>query len=570
MFDIVIRNGTVIDGTGAPGRRADVAVRGGRIAAIDSCIDADARETIDATDRIVTPGFVDPHSHFDGQVTWDAELGPTSWHGVTTTVMGNCGVGFAPVRPGREAYLISLMEGVEDIPGTALHEGITWGWETFPEYLDVVGSLPRVIDVAASVPHGSLRFYVMGDRAISERTATVDDIETMGLLSREALDAGAVAITSNRLASHRALDGTPVPGTFADEAELRALAQALGGAGRGLLQITGQLAMGQELDHAFAELDMYARLSIESGRPVMYSLTEVNQQPDFWRRALEHTEKLNGKGANLIVQTHGRPTGLVVGWDTFNPFAGRPSYDAIAALGPAERLARLVDPAVRAAILAEGGDEPAGRMGLIAKLWHYVFPMLDGPTFEPTADESVAVRASAAGVGNEEMLYDLMVQAPLQLSLGGYRKHDLGSIHDIMTHPHAMLGLADGGAHCSIICDSSLPSFVLQHWVRDRTRGPRIALEQAVWMMTARTAEIYDLADRGVLAPGRRADVNVIDLDAMTLHLPEVLHDLPTGAKRVVQRADGYDVTICNGEVTFRDATATGARPGVLVRGPQR
>ncbi len=265
-----------------------------------------------------------------------------------------------------------------------------------------------------------------------------------------------------------------------------------------------------------------------------------------------------------------RPTGLVVVWDTFNPFAGRPSYDAIAALGPAERLARLVDPAVRAAILAEGGDEPAGRMGLIAKLWHYVFPMLDGPTFEPTADESVAARASAAGVGNEEMLYDLMVQAPLQLSLGGYRKHDLGSIHDIMTHPHAMLGLADGGAHCSIICDSSLPSFVLQHWVRDRTRGPRIALEQAVWMMTARTAEIYDLADRGVLAPGRRADVNVIDLDAMTLHLPEVLHDLPTGAKRVVQRADGYDVTICNGEVTFRDATATGARPGVLVRGPQR
>jgi N-acyl-D-aspartate/D-glutamate deacylase len=569
MFDIVIRNGTVVDGTGAPARRADVAVRDGRIAAVDATIDAEARETIDATGRIVTPGFVDPHSHFDGQVTWDAELGPTSWHGVTTTVMGNCGVGFAPVRPGSEPYLIQLMEGVEDIPGTALHEGITWGWESFPEYLDVVGSMRRVLDVGASMPHGSLRFYVMGERAIGDRVAGADDVAVMGRLAREAVEAGALAVSSNRLASHRALDGTPVPGTFADEAELRALALALRDAGSGLLQITGQLAMGHELEHAFAELDMYARLSTESGRPVLFTLTEVNQSPDFWRRALDHVEQLNGSGAQLIVQTHGRPTGLVIGWDTFNPFAGRPSHDALTGLPAAERLARLADPAVRAAILAEGGDVPSGRMVVVAKLWPYIFPMLDGPTFEPAAEESVAARAAAAGVSNEAMLYDCMLQAPLQMSLGGYRKHDLSSIHEIMTHPHAMLGLADGGAHCSIICDSSLPSFVLQHWVRDRTRGPRLGVEQAVRLLTSRPAEIYALSDRGVLAPGRRADVNVIDLDAVRLHLPEVLHDLPTGAKRVVQRADGYDATVCNGEVTFRNAVPTGARPGVLLRGPQ-
>jgi N-acyl-D-amino-acid deacylase len=569
MFDIVIRNGTVVDGTGAAARRADIAVRDGRIAAVDTAIDAEARETIDATGRIVTPGFVDPHSHFDGQVTWDPELGPTSWHGVTTTVMGNCGVGFAPVRPGSEPYLIQLMEGVEDIPGSALHDGITWGWESFPEYLDVVASMRRAIDVGASVPHGSLRFYVMGDRAIADRVAGADDIATMGRLACEALRAGALAVSSNRLASHRALDGTPVPGTFADEAELRALATALRDAGSGLLQITGQLAMGYELDHAFAELDMYARLSTESGRPVLFTLTEVNQSPDFWRRALEHVERLNGNGAQLIVQTHGRPTGLVIGWDTFNPFAGRPSHDALAGLPAAERLARLADPAVRAAILAEGGPAPSGRMVVVAKLWSYIFPMFDGPTFEPDASESVDARAKAAGISNEEMLYDCMLQAPLQMSLGGYRKHDLSSIHEIMTHPHAMLGLADGGAHCSIICDSSLPSFVLQHWVRDRSRGPKLGLEDAVRMLTSRPAEIYALSDRGVLAPGKRADVNVIDLERVRLHLPEVLHDLPTGAKRVVQRADGYDATVCNGEVTFRNAVPTGARPGVLLRGPQ-
>lgn len=570
MFDILVKNGTLVDGTGAPARRADVALRAGRVVAVDSAIDADAREVVDATGRIVTPGFVDPHSHFDGQVTWDPELGPTAWHGVTTTVMGNCGVGFAPVRPGTESYLIQLMEGVEDIPGTALYEGITWGWESFPEYLDVVASMRRSIDVGASMPHGSLRFYVMGERSVTQAVADAADIETMGRLALDALRAGALAVSTNRLASHRAKDGTPVPGTFADEHELRALAHALRDAGSGLLQVTGALAMGYELESAFDELDMYARLSLETGRPVLFSLTEVNQSPDFWRRALEHVEKCNGSGARLIVQTHGRPTGLVVGWDTFNPFAGRPTYDALAHLPVDERVEHLCEPATRAAILAESDHAGATRrMTVLTKLWAYVFPMIDGPTFEPTADESVAARAAVAGVDNETMLYDLMCGYPLQLSLGGYRKHDLSSIHDIMSHPDAMLGLADGGAHCSIICDSSMPSFLLEHWVRDRTRGPRIGLEAAVRMLTSRPAEVYGLGDRGVLAVGKRADLNVIDLDAMHLHLPEVCFDLPTGAKRVVQRADGYDLTVCAGEVTFRSGVATGARPGNLIRGPQ-
>ncbi len=570
MFDILVKNGMLVDGTGAPRRRADVAISNGRVAAIDTTIDAAAHETIDAAGRIVTPGFVDPHSHFDGQVTWDTELGPTAWHGVTTTVMGNCGVGFAPIRPGTEPYLIQLMEGVEDIPGTALYEGITWGWESFPEYLDVVGGLRRSIDVGASMPHGSLRFYVMGERSVTQQVAGADDIAMMGRLAREAIEAGALAVSTNRLASHRAKDGTPVPGTFADEHELRALAHALRDGGAGLLQVTGALAMGYDLDTAFDELDMYARLSVETGHPVLFSLTEVNQSPDFWRRALEHVEKLNGSGANLIVQTHGRPTGLVVGWETFNPFAGRATHDALTSLPIAERLERFREPATRRAILAEGFDPAAqSRMSLITKLWAYVFPMIDGPTFEPTFDESVAGRAAAAGVDNEAMLYDLMCEHPLQLSLGGYRKHDLSSIHDLMLHPDAMLGLADGGAHCSIICDSSMPTFLLQHWVRDRTRGPRIGLEAAVRMLTSRPAEVYGLGDRGVLAVGKRADLNVIDFDALDLHLPEVRYDLPTDAKRVVQLADGYDVTVCAGEVTFRSGRATGAHPGMLIRGPQ-
>ena len=570
MFDIVVRNGTLVDGTGTARRRADVALRDGLVVAIDETIDAEAHEIIDATGRIITPGFVDPHSHFDGQVTWDTELGPTAWHGVTTTVMGNCGVGFAPIRPGTEPYLIQLMEGVEDIPGTALYEGITWGWESFPEYLDVVDGLRRSIDVGASMPHGSLRFYVMGERSVTQQVAGADDIATMGRLAREAIEAGALAVSTNRLASHRAKDGTPVPGTFADELELRALALALRDGGAGLLQVTGALAMGYDLDTAFDELDMYARLSVECGHPVLFSLTEVNQSPDFWRRALDHVEKLNGSGANLIVQTHGRPTGLVVGWDTFNPFAGRSTYDALALLPIDARLDRLREPSTRQAILDEGFDPAArGRMSIVAKLWEYVFPMIDGPTFEPTFEESVAGLAAAAGIANEAMLYDLMCRCPLQLSLGGYRKHDLSSIHDLMLHPDAMLGLADGGAHCSIICDSSMPTFLLQHWVRDRTRGPRIGLEAAVRMLTSRPAEVYGLGDRGVLAVGKRADLNVIDLDALDLHLPEVRYDLPTDAKRVVQRADGYDVTVCAGEVTFRSGHATSARPGTLIRGPR-
>ena len=564
--DLVVRGGLVVDGSGAEPYAGDVAVADGRILAVgDLAPDLDPAATIDATGRLVTPGFVDPHSHFDGQVTWDTELGPSSWHGVTTTVMGNCGVGFAPVRPEARDYLIMLMEGVEDIPGTALHDGIRWDWETFPEYLDAVSALARSIDVAAQLPHGALRVYVMGERAATQPVADAADVAAMAALARDALDAGAVAISSNRLALHTAKDGTPVPGTFADEAELTAFADALGGAGRGLLQVTGQMAMGQELDGAFAELDLYARLTRRSGRPVMFSLTEVNQDPDLWKRLLDHVDAANASGAQLIPQTHGRPNGLVVGWDTFNPFGGRPSYDALATLDPADRLTRLRDATVRAAILAETAPD-GGRMRLIERLYEQVFPMVGGPVFEPTVEESVAGLALARGVDPTELLYDLMLDHWLLLALGGYRKHDLSSTHGLLTHPDSVLGLADGGAHCSIICDASVPSFLLQHWVRDRTRGPRLDLADAVRMLTSRPAEVYGFADRGRLRPGLRADINVVDLDGLTLHLPEVLHDLPTGAKRVVQRADGFDTTICAGEVTFQRGVATDARPGVLVR----
>jgi N-acyl-D-amino-acid deacylase len=563
---IVIRSGLVVDGTGAPPFVGDVRLHGDRIVEVGPRVDDAGAEIIDATGRVVTPGFVDPHSHFDGQVTWDGELGPTAWHGVTTTVMGNCGVGFAPVRPQDREFLIELMEGVEDIPGTALHEGITWGWESFPEYLDVVASRRRTIDVAAQIPHGALRFYVMGQRAVDGSAPTASDVATMGRLVREAIEAGAVGFSTNRLPSHRAKDGTPVPGTYASVDELLASAQGVRAGGHGLVQVTGAVAMGDRIDYAEHEVALYAQLSIDAGVPVMFTVTEINQDPDLWRRQLDWVDEWNGRGAQLIVQTHGRPTGLVVDWQAFNPFAGRSSYDALASMPIEERVARLREPATRAAILS---DEPAGgnhRMSLLRRLWGSVYPMADGPSFEPDASESIGAKATAGAQNPETVLYDAMCAGSLQLSLGGYRHGDLSSTYGLLTHPATVLGLADGGAHCSIICDSSMPSFLLQHWVRDRTRGPKLSLADGVRMLTSRPAQVYGLTDRGRLAAGLRADVNIIDLDAMTLGVPEFLHDLPAGAPRVVQRASGYDMTICAGEVTFRHGAATGALPGRLVR----
>jgi N-acyl-D-aspartate/D-glutamate deacylase len=580
-MDLVIRNGRLVDGTGAPERAADVVVAGGRIREVAPAGSVDpsrARSSIEATGLLVVPGFVDVHTHYDGQATWDPELAPSAWHGVTTVVMGNCGVGFAPARPDRHRWLIELMEGVEDIPGTALAEGIRWAWESFPEYLDALESLPRAVEVAAQVPHGAVRAYAMQERGARNEPATPGDVAAMAAIVREGVAAGALAVSTNRIPLHRSIHGEPVPGTFAAEDELRALLQALADAGAGLLESVPAGAMGEDPAAPLRELELYRRLSLETGRTITFTLAQIQTQPRHWVEILERTERANAEGARLVPQVAGRPSGLLASFATFNPFADRPGCRELAALPLAERIRRLREPATRARILGEAAHDRVS-MALMRNSLDTTFPLEGGPVFEPDPEESIGARARRAGVDAVELLYDRMCELAgdpadgrpgfLHTFFSGYRYGNLDDIGAMMRHPATVVGLADGGAHCSMLCDASLPTFVLQHWVRDRTRGPRLPLPEAVRLLTSRPAELYGLGDRGVVAPGRRADLNVIDLARLALELPEIAHDLPTGAARVVQRASGYVATIVAGEPTFRDGVATGARPGRLVRGPR-
>ena len=564
MFDLLIRGGAVVDGTGAAPTVADVAVSGGRVAAIESRIDADAAEVIDAAGCYVTPGFVDVHTHYDGQATWDPIMAPSAWHGVTTVVMGNCGVGFAPADPSRHDWLIELMEGVEDIPGAALHEGITWRWETFPEYLDELERLGRTIDVAAQVPHGAVRAYVMGERGATTTSPTPAELAEMARIVGEGTQAGAVAFSTNRLPMHTSLSGVPVPGTFADHEELAAIMSALDG--QALVEVVPAGSMGEDPDAPIREVELYRRLSLETGRAITFTMVQIHVNPGQWRQQMDIVERANAEGAKLVPQVQGRPGGLLAGWDQFNPFAKRTSYQSVGHLPLEERLAELRRPEVRAAILAEDipGD-PA--MGILRHSLHATFPFDGGPVFEPDPSESVAAMAERGGTDVLELVYDLMCErGMLQVFFTGYRHGDLEDLRQMMVHPMTVVGLADGGAHCSVISDASLPTYMLQHWVRDRQRGPKLSIAEAVKMLTSEPAELYGFDDRGVLAAGKRADVNVIDLDGMSLHLPEVVGDLPTGACRLLQTADGYDATICAGQVTFRNGQPTGARPGTLIR----
>ncbi|MBV9664656.1 MAG: amidohydrolase family protein [Actinobacteria bacterium] len=561
MHDLVIRGGTIVDGTGGPTRTGDIAVDDGVITQVGDVAGTGARE-IDADGALVAPGWVDVHTHYDGQVTWDPEVTPSSWHGATTVVMGNCGVGFAPVRPDGHDFLIELMEGVEDIPGTALHEGIDWKWESFPEYLDALDTQARAIDIAAQVPHAALRAYVMGERAHDD--ATPDDVVEMSRLTEEALAAGAVGFTTSRTILHSSKHGL-VPGTYAPHEELLAIGDALGRAGHGVFQVVS--------DHQGGEPDRVwmAELAKRTGATVTYALAQAPYAPDAWRESLTEAERMNAEGMHIVPQVSCRPTGMLFGLQSsLHPFITHPTYRALADLSLAERVAKLRDPEVRTRLLAEepSTSNPIAR-GLMQR-WGQIFPLGDPPDYEPPASASVEGAAAREGRTPQEVVLDWLLErdgrALLFAPLASYVEFDHNVLREMMTNPGTVLGLSDGGAHCGLICDASMPTFLLTHWVRDRSRGERLALEQAVHLQTGRTARVYGFTDRGVLEPGKRADINVIDLDGLRLYEPEMVHDLPAGGRRLVQRVDGYKHTLLAGQVTFEDSQPTGARPGRLVR----
>jgi N-acyl-D-amino-acid deacylase len=569
MHDLIVRGGTVVDGTGDAPRIADVAVNDGIITEVGSLTGEAARRTVDADGLVVTPGFVDIHTHYDGQVSWDPLVTPSSWHGVTTVVMGNCGVGFAPVRPGKEEWLIQLMEGVEDIPGAALAEGIKWGWESFGDYLTAIEGMSRSIDIATQVPHGAVRGYVMGDRGAQNEPATPADIEAMAEVVRAGMLAGALGFSTSRTTLHTAVDGEPVPGTFAAEDELFGIGRVLGELGTGVIELAPAGVMGEDLLAPASEVAWMRKLSAETGRPISFGLSQHNHAPEAWREVLRLTEEAIKDGADLRPQVSGRPLNLLIGWQTFHPFATRETYLKIADLPLAERVAQLRKPEIRDAILNEPSADTAA-LKVIGTSLDRIFPMGEPPNYEPAATDSVSAIAARQNRPDEEVLYDLMMahdgRELLMFALLGFSYGNLDAVREMLVHPCTALGLSDGGAHVGAVCDASMPTFMLTHWARDRAYD-RLPLELVVRKTTLDTARLYGLGDRGVIKPGFKADLNVLDFDALALQLPHVAYDLPGGARRLVQGATGYVATIVNGEVTLTAGQDTGARPGRLVRG---
>jgi N-acyl-D-aspartate/D-glutamate deacylase len=553
--DLVIAGGTVVDGTGAPPRRADVAVDGDRITAVGNSSDiGPTRRRIDADGAVVTPGFVDVHTHYDGQATWDERMTPSAWHGVTTVVMGNCGVGFAPVRPTDHDVLVELMEGVEDIPGTALHEGLTWDWESFPDYLGALERQRRDVDVAAQVPHGALRLFVMGERGAAREPATDDDVAEMARLAGEAVDAGALGFTTSRTRNHRTSRGDWTPTLTAAASELAGIADGLGSVGKGVLQVVSDFTDPRD------ELSSVLGMAESSGRPLSISLSQVPTKPEGWRSLLDAITAANDRGLTVSAQVAARPVGILLGLGgTINPLGSSPTARSIGA-----DVEALRSDDVRATIRSEMA---AGRPVFP---WDNVYRLGDPPDYEPPPEASIASEAARTGVSPEELVYDTALAGDLlYVPFLNYADGDLEAVRAMLTHPHAVLGLADGGAHVGTICDGSFPTTMLTHWVRDRTRGDRLPLEHVVAMQTSRTAGLVGLLDRGVIAPGMRADLNVVDMEGLRLHAPAIVHDLPAGGRRYVQRADGYLHTIVAGEETYAGGEPTDALPGRLVRGHQ-
>jgi N-acyl-D-amino-acid deacylase len=574
--DLVIRGGLVVDGAGAEPFVGDVAIDGGRLTQVGAEASAGHRE-IDAAGHLVTPGWVDIHTHYDAQATWDPYLSPSSLHGVTTVVMGNCGVGFAPVRESLRGDLIDLMEAVEDIPGAAMHEGIQWEWESFPEYMSALERRPHAIDYGVQVPHCALRAYVMGRRGIENEAATPEDIEGMRSIVRESLQAGALGFSTSRTELHNTLEGMPVPGTFAGREELFGIGRVLGELGTGVFQMA---VTHREVPREMLWMKELAR---EIGRPVTFNLQQIDESPQLYREGLRLLDEARAEGVtNLRGQFSGRPVGVLMGWETsVHPFLGHPEYVKLAALPIAERIQALRRPEIRGRLLAGGEirtdalpeDAPIPPVFLqfLVACTQKMFAMGGGHDYEPDPTSSIAGRAATTGRSVAELIYEALMDQEgrglLYFPLFGYAEGSFDAILETMRHPQTGLSLADGGAHCGAICDASTPTFMLMHWVRDRSRGARLPLEFVVRRQTRDTAWQYGLRDRGLLAPGLRADVNVIDLDHLELTPPEMLHDFPAGGRRLFQGARGYRATLVAGECVYEHDEATGALPGRLVRG---
>ncbi len=563
--DLVIRGGTVYDGTGGKPFVADVAVDGGRIAAVGT-VEGKGVEEIDARGKIVTPGFVDIHTHYDGQATWEGRMQPSSWHGVTTVIGGNCGIGFAPCRPEQRDLLIKLMEGIEDIPEIVMTEGLPWQWESFPQLLDFLDTRSFDIDVGLQIPHSPVRVYVMGQRGVDREPATTDDIAAMSALVEEGVRAGAFGVTTSRFIMHRTRTGDIAPSVESAEAELLGLAGALRRADAGVFQIIPALPDAPE-----GEYPVMRRLAEAAGRPLSFTLMALNAPRDAWRRYLEYLETDQPKDGSIRAQVYPRPAGVLFGLDlSFHPFCLNPSYRPLAKLPLAERVKAMRDPELKAKILSEQPDDPNPFALNQVRLEKNYYLFGDPPRYDPPIESEIGRLAEARGMSKAELLYDILLsdegRAILYCPSANFPDNSLDAAGELMRHPHTVLGLGDGGAHYGMICDGSYPTFMLTHWSRDAKPGEGFALETAVKMLSSEPAAAVGFTDRGTLTPGLKADLNVIDIDRLKLHRPHPVYDLPANGRRLRQRSEGYAASIVNGQVTYRDGEPTGAMPGRLVR----
>ena len=580
MYDYLIKGARIVDGTGEAAYVGNVAIEAGRIAGVGD-VDGKAKETIDAGGACLAPGWVDVHTHYDGQVSWDDTMDPSFSHGVTSVIMGNCGVGFAPCPPGGERGMISLMEGVEDIPGTALYEGIEWGrWETFPEYIDYLGTREYTMDIGAQIPHSALRNYVMGERALSHQDATAEDLAEMARLVEEGLRAGAVGFSTSRTIGHRSVEGEPIPGTFAEKAELMAIGRAMKAAGKGVFQavpagVVGEIA-GPEKWTTEQEVELFAEIARESGRNCTFTLVQNANRPDQWRNCLSIVEQANATGLLIRPQITTRPIGLVTGLSSYHMFQRRETYLKLAKLPFAEMLAEMRKPEVKAAILADKDVPPEQRgamanvYGLLGMAAPNMFPISMPINYEPEASGNMAALAAAAGKEVPEYVYDYLTSGDGQnfaILLGSnFVDGTFSVMEEMIQHPDTTIGLSDAGAHVNLIFDAVNPTYQITHWVRDRTRGPRMPIELMVHKQTLRNADLFGLTDRGSIEVGKRADLNLFDLDRLSLGKLSVHHDLPAGGSRILQPASGYLGTFVNGVKTRENDQDTGARPGRVIR----